>query len=343
MLLVQYTAVIGISTPQDEFNFYSKMFNIKGDSDETLFYTIRIGQSCQDCLNKRIKCIHKIMRIPDWQPSQNREKVAKIMASDPELHAREAGGDIVGTVQYVFEHHWLNSFYNRPLYTFQHHVQVLHIGIDPSGGGRSSEFVILSMAFENGQYIVCGIDRSDSYEYNEIKAMIEMHLKSIRSNTMLCNAYIYIYFEANLSSIMADEFAHFFRNSNYGPLEVVTHTVQKNIERFGTLTTNESKEQMVKDMRQLLSDGNIVFADKLIGLNIENSKTQLLEQLKVFRKEKKNINNLYEEDKYIYTGKSSGQPDDLAFDLCNTVSLMMAKRKCPEYLKTAQLRHWARF
>jgi len=59
---------------------------------------------------------------------------------------------------------------------------------------------------------------------------------------------------------------------------------------------------MAKDLRELLSDGNIAFADKMIGLNIEASKTQLLEQLIVFRKEKKLNKNIYE-DVYYNTGK----------------------------------------
>jgi len=43
----------------------------------------------------------------------------ELKANNEELHMREAGGDIVGSVQYVCGHHWLNAFYNRSLYVFK--------------------------------------------------------------------------------------------------------------------------------------------------------------------------------------------------------------------------------
>lgn len=158
LLLIEYTSIIGISTPRSEFDFYTKQFDILDENDEPLFYTIRVGQSCQDCLNRHVKCVHRVMRLPDWQPAKNRDKVSRIQASDPDLFAREAGGDIVGSSQYPFDRRWISQLESSDAYDFKHQVQVLHLGIDPSGGGKSSDFALMTLAFESPYYVVSHIN-----------------------------------------------------------------------------------------------------------------------------------------------------------------------------------------
>lgn len=172
-------------------------------------------------------------------------------------------------------------------------------------------------------------------------AMIASHMHAIREHPMTKHAFVYIYFEANLSMVSANMFAAYFRNCAYGPLDVVQfkHGGETS---FGTWTTNQSKERMVNDTQRLLSDGSVRFARTMIGKRGQENKMRLLEQLRVFRKVPVTHNSEFHEDRFEYTGKSRGCPDDLAFDFCNTASQMIMKRTSASHLAKARERGWIR-
>ena len=59
------TALLAISTPLDEFNYYSELFLKKDENGEDFFKTIKAGRICDDCgrlpYDLMIKCDH----VPD--------------------------------------------------------------------------------------------------------------------------------------------------------------------------------------------------------------------------------------------------------------------------------------
>ena len=49
LLLVEYTALIGITTPMDESCDYSQMMNMTHDSSEPMFNVISVTLMCDAC------------------------------------------------------------------------------------------------------------------------------------------------------------------------------------------------------------------------------------------------------------------------------------------------------
>jgi hypothetical protein len=82
---VAKTAVLAISTPDDEFNYYTNLMDIKLDGGKSLFKVIRIGGACDSCSSAGIKCTHSMLRLPIWKPLARQEKIDLIMKTMPEL------------------------------------------------------------------------------------------------------------------------------------------------------------------------------------------------------------------------------------------------------------------
>lgn len=64
-------------------------------------------------------------------------------------------GIVITTKRFLFDAPLVKRFQENPSYTFQHDtVDVLHVGIDPSGGGKGSDYTICTVACEAGKRIV---------------------------------------------------------------------------------------------------------------------------------------------------------------------------------------------
>ena len=136
---VRHTAVLAITSPDDEFNYFSEVIELKNEHDQPLFHSIKIGLMCDSCQQRGVaKCPHRIHRLPHWKSAERQRKVEAIMAGDEKLMLRETRGMIVGSRNFVFQPDWLDVLYRKPLYSWQMNVQWLSIGIDPSGGGGSA-------------------------------------------------------------------------------------------------------------------------------------------------------------------------------------------------------------
>jgi len=140
-------AVLAISTPDDEFNYYTELLECG------LFETIKIGLVCGPCEQKGIACTHRKHKLPNWKSGENHDKVLKIMATQQSLAMRELGGIVITDKLFIFRRN-MKEFHSAPRYQFQHRCQVLHVSIDPSGGGSGSHYAIYTIAIENGIRIV---------------------------------------------------------------------------------------------------------------------------------------------------------------------------------------------
>jgi len=69
LLEMDTTALIAISTPQDNQNFYSAMFDLKDQSGEPFFRNIQVSLICDACraANKGSECTHNQDLIPPWK------------------------------------------------------------------------------------------------------------------------------------------------------------------------------------------------------------------------------------------------------------------------------------
>jgi hypothetical protein len=152
---VNNMAVLGISTPDDEFNYYSELLELKYDNGAPLFMTIQIQQSCQRCIEKGIaaSCEHMRDQLPPWKSAERQDKMAAIMGKT-DLFVRENLGVIVSDKRFQFDKKWIDLFEKRPLHRFRHEPGVIYVGIDPSGGGDLSHYSIVSIAVEQMNVVV---------------------------------------------------------------------------------------------------------------------------------------------------------------------------------------------
>ena len=154
LLGMNHTALLAISTPDDEFNFYSELFQLKNEKDETLFHLISIGLACQTCLDNGLRCSHKLDKLPHWKPVERQALINKILSSNPDLADRETRGIVKTSKRNLFEKTWIAKLKERPLYVFEYSPSVIYVAIDPAGGGSMSDFAICSMAYENCRHVV---------------------------------------------------------------------------------------------------------------------------------------------------------------------------------------------
>lgn len=152
---VDGTATLGISSPGDEFNYFSKLLELVDPrTNEPIFDVIRVGTVCPACAEAKVFCTHNKKNNPIWKGQSRHELTQLIMKDQIDLFNRETGGIPSGGNNYMYDKKWLKEFENRKRYIFKNPVEILYLGIDPSGGGSSSDYTILTMAAEEGQTIV---------------------------------------------------------------------------------------------------------------------------------------------------------------------------------------------
>lgn len=155
LLGVKDTATLAISTPDDEFNHYTKLIElqIKG---KKVFKVIRVGLSCSRCLRRSIICIHRRSKLPAWKDVTRQEMIEAMYGgseADKRLMLRETHGVTVSADIYIFRM-YMHAFKSLKPYIYKDKIQVVHVAIDPASGGTGSDWGITSTCFENSNYVV---------------------------------------------------------------------------------------------------------------------------------------------------------------------------------------------
>ena len=153
LLGVKDTAVIAISTPLDDTNFYSQMLELKQDDGETpLFNVISISLICDECQGKDLKgqitCPHKQNEIPPWKTQRRQDLVKKLLESNPEMYKREQLGVITKNENNCFPVDKLPAF-EQSCGSAEEFVDTLFCCIDPAGGGSSCAAIITGYLYDN--------------------------------------------------------------------------------------------------------------------------------------------------------------------------------------------------
>lgn len=320
LLGVEKTAVLAISTPDDEYNYYTNLMNVMVDG-KPLFKTIRITQSCSTCIAAGLPCTHPQNRLPPWKPIGRLDKIAAIMKNMPELNARENLGQVISTKQFMIQSMWLQKLGEMERHQFRGSGPgVIHIGIDPSGGGQASDYAIASVAYDNAKYVILGSDASGSHRWNDVLMMLDEHIMKLRTMPEYRDAVLWIYIEANMSFISADELGRHFEDNQhqFGRVVVARHD-PKNLGRTGVWTGEKEKELYAKHLQKLLSDGLIRYAESFVTVTkntAAEAKAQLEEQIRNLRKEAKPVLEPgFDKVKYTYTAKANGVRDDASMAL----------------------------
>lgn len=172
--------------------------------------------------------------------------------------------------------------------------------------------------------------------------MILGHFANIERFPEYNNAYCFVYIESNMSYITADLYQNIIRERGASNLHVeFVDRDPHNRGRAGVRTEDTTKEAMVLDLRRELSNGGIQLARSFVSSNEPVVLDKLQRQLKAFRKVPRSTHN---PDagviSFRYSGKGTGQPDDLAFILMSTAYYSRSQVFTEHYQKMARLNGW---
>ena len=149
--------ILAISTPSDEDNYYSNLLELKKPSGEPLFKQLRVGLACDTCTNegKSSECKHRLHRLPQWKDPARQERMRMMYGSDEATFARENMGLIASDRTFILSRAEVARLREKPrIQDLSFKPQVLYLAIDPSGGGKSSDFAIVSTAVYGEKQVV---------------------------------------------------------------------------------------------------------------------------------------------------------------------------------------------
>ena len=313
LLGVANTALLAISTISDEFNYYTELSKIPGNGPNgLLFLTLEIGFQCAACKAANVACTCPIRSLPPWKHKSGQAKVELIYGSQTNLMMQETRGVVCSSRQYMFQS-FLSAFKERPMYSFPYSCPYLLMGIDPSGGGQSSDYAVAMITSDNCRTPIVGLDSSSSTKHNDILQMLERFILRTRSYRTYRDSHIFVFIEANMSFISADMIANFMRNPRFGSVEAVSLD-PKNKQRYGVWTGEVEKERYAEAMERALANGSLCYASEQVGDpdKWEANKKAFEEQTGWYRREVDEAKNpAFNKNKVTFTGKSSGRKDDM--------------------------------
>jgi hypothetical protein len=173
-------------------------------------------------------------------------------------------------------------------------------------------------------------------DWNVVVDMFEDHLTKLRSDSRYKNALIYVYIEANMSYIDANEVRKVLEQPQFYPV-IVKSFDPTTEERAGVWTGPPEKQLYAMELKRALSDALLVYADNLIT-NDPGVKTEIKNQLEVFRRDVK----ITPQGKRTieYTGKSSNRKDDMCLVLQMMLYWSNEMRESHEYIKASETNGW---
>ncbi len=152
MLELTGTALLAISTPLDEFNYYSKLVEQKDDDGNLFFNTFKAGRICEDCgllpHEQMIKCNH-VKDGAHWKSSHRLKRLKCLYDGDEARGLRELGGIPATAFTACFQKKDIDTLFANPRYTTLARPDCLYITSDPNGGGASKMGMASGYFYEN--------------------------------------------------------------------------------------------------------------------------------------------------------------------------------------------------
>jgi hypothetical protein len=164
VLLTENTALLAISTAQDEFNYYSRLLELKDAQGQPLFRVIRIGLACEACVEKGQgrQCKHRSREMPAWRSRDRQERIGAMVTGSGAAE-RELLGLVAGSGYSFIFRQWVRELRERPRVTdWPRPPGVLYLAIDPSGGGALSDYALVTTTFQERRVTVGAARRSGS-------------------------------------------------------------------------------------------------------------------------------------------------------------------------------------
>jgi hypothetical protein len=101
-------------------------------------------------------CTHLKHIIPQWLSASRSEQARLLYQADEASYKREVLGLIASSNKYVFDKRSIKLMQLREPYIFEDttRVRTIHVGLDPHGGGSTSDFAMFSVHWVHGRKVV---------------------------------------------------------------------------------------------------------------------------------------------------------------------------------------------
>ncbi len=166
--------------------------------------------------------------------------------------------------------------------------------------------------------------------------MVRFHLRSIRRNPIYEGALIVVFIEAQADYVHANRLSVEFSAPEFQPIMFESKDPADK-GRVGVRSGPAEKYLYVQQLTQVLQDQKLVWADPMLPFYREDMrygdrKTQLIEQIKRYRRVVSTPDDAaFGKFKETYTGKSSGEKDDLCMALQICLHYSWCKRIDPVF------------
>lgn len=322
LMMMKFVVVIAISSPSDETNYCSQLAQVRNKvTGEKIFHLLSIGVSCENCqlYFPGQECEHVYKPLPDHRSAKNLVIAESLLGDDQDTIRQELYGEANSGSLYMLRTD-VRRFQLRMEevgpYQFTQQVQVLHSAIDPSGGGRASDWSILTMARENGQHVLVGIDvhtgREDNMDYVAIQAMLKAHYTALFSQPRYANAKVWLYMEVVSDRISPQIWCTHLETWFPGRFHYLRR-IQNAPEQIGIVTTNHEKQNWSVSMRELMFTDTLHYAQDMVSSSdVSKLKAMLEDQLSRWCKLTEPAKTIFAEPRVTYGAKAGGLKDDLA-------------------------------
>lgn len=158
LMMVDKTAIMAISSPSDEFNYYSTLLELRRPDGNYVFKQFRLGMACEACMEagEAVGCTHKQDIIPHWLSVERMDLAKCLYGGNEAAYQREVQGIIASSNIYMFNRRFIQNLHNRKQHkiTDVDQIREIHISIDPHGGGEGSEMAIMGVTFHDHKKVV---------------------------------------------------------------------------------------------------------------------------------------------------------------------------------------------
>lgn len=322
LMEVEGTATICISTPLDEFNFYSELTELKDDKGQYVF---------------NVKHIKGTVAVP-WKSAEGRSRVQAIYGTRSTLFQREIMGEIVGDGENkAFNGDKLKRWFEKPATNGPYDIldNTIFVALDPNGGasgagGPGSDTAIVSFIVLSGRIVIVGLDTHPTMRPEEPRLMLYEHIDALRAQPCFANCKFMFIAEANCGDQAQVLSAFLLRRSALGfcDAEIMCQFPQQ----YGVYTFPGDPERYVLRAREKLAEDGFFFHANLVVANpLSQLKGAALraETMQTFQRQLRNFRASYIVPKTLqgrvrlaYSGKgdkdgkrTSGAKDDLAMAL----------------------------
>lgn len=151
---------------------------------------------------------------------------------------------------------------------------------------------------------------------------------------------IYVYIEANLSWVTANDIANICLHKDNYPIQVMSYDPTKD-QRFGVWTGKSEKEWYAREMKQALASGTLMYAEDFITAEPKAVaiKGEIRDQLQLYRRIV-TYKDGDDQPTVTYSGKGGGRKDDLAIVLQMLLWWSKLNRASHEYKEAAHHNGW---